>query len=575
MDKKQTLDQQFETWEEEKASLLFRLKEAEKAQTKLEAKLAANQKILDVKENVIFLSTQKLQEKEESLKKTAAQVQEQEQTIKVLEEQIDILKDYLRDAKQKRFGRSSEKFPLPLFSFMKDAIFNEEPKDGNAEPQAEDQEKTKEKKPRGKRKSLPENLPRRKEILDLKDNEKVCDCCGLPLHKITEEPSEQIEVIPEQIIVKQTIRVVYGCKGCKKVKSPALPNQLIPKSLATPSLLSYIMNAKYCDHIPFYRQEEIWKRYGIDLDQSTLARWALTVGEKVGPLIELMRRDILTGDYIQADETTVKVLKGKEKGQNSKGYMWVYKTGGNKPSAIVYKYTDTREGENAEDFLNGWRGYLQTDAYGGYMNMENKEIVHSGCMSHGRRKFADIVKTTKQKDTLAHQAIIKIAGLYKIEEEIKDLTPDERKRIRDEKAVPILDQYKKWLDHYAGKVPPKSPIGQAISYSRNNWAELTRYLDDGRLEIDNNATERCIRPFALGRKNWLFMGNPKSAQAAANIYSLIETCKSHNVNSYNYLKDVCEKLADPKIDLSTLISLLPYNWKAPENKPNEKPAPKN
>jgi len=572
MDKKQNLDQQFETWEEEKTALLSRLKEAEKAQTRiteLEAKLAASQKILDIKENVIFLNTQEIKEQEKV-------VQEQGETIKVLEEQIGILKDYLRDAKQKRFGRSSEKvdLPYPQFSFMKDAIFNEEPKDGNQDDSKE--EKEKKTRTRGKRKPLPENLPRKKEIIHLKDEEKVCDCCGLPLHKITDDISEQIEVIPEQIIVKQQIRAVYGCKDCKKVKSAPLPNQLIPKSLATPSLLAYVMIAKYCDHLPFYRQEEIWKRYGIDLDQSTLARWALTVGEKVGPLIELMRRDILTGSYIQADETTVKVLKGKEKAQNSKGYMWVYKTGGNKPSAIVYKYADTREGENAKEFLMGWcGGYLQSDAYSGYKKIEDEGVVHCGCMAHARRKFTDIVKIIKKKDTLAHQALLKIAGLYKIEEEIKDLTPEERKRIRNEKAVPILGEYKKWLDTYAGKVPPQSPIGKAIGYSRNNWAELERYLDDGRLEIDNNATERSIKPFALGRRNWLFMGNPKSAQAAANIYSLIETCKSHHLNPYNYLKDVCEKLAKPKVDLSTMISLLPYNWKPAENNPDEKSASKN
>ena len=563
MDNDQNLEHEFESWEEEKASLLSRLLEAEKSQRKvieLEKTLAAQKKILEVKENVIFLNTQKIQEKE-------AQVLEQEETIKVLEGQIDLLKDYLKAATQKRFGRSSEKMPLPLFSFMKDAIFNEEPKDGNEG----DSKEEKAPRNRGKREPLPSNLPRRKEILDLSDEEKVCECCGLPLHKITEDPSEQIEVIPEQIVIKQQIRIVYGCKDCKTVKSAPLPNQLIPKSLATPSLLAYVMMAKYCDHLPFYRQEEIWKRYGIDLDQSTLARWALRVGEKVGPLIELMRRDILTGDYIQADETTVKVLKGKEKAQNSKGYMWVYKSGGNKPSAIVYKYADTREGAHVQDFLKGWcGGYLQSDAYSGYKTIQDKNVVHSGCMAHGRRKFADIVKITKKKDTLAHQALIKIASLYKIEEEIKDLTSDERKRIRHEKGIPILKGYKEWLDHYAGKVPPKSPIGKAIAYSRNNWAELTRYLDDGRLEIDNNATERCIRPFALGRRNWLFMGNPKSAQAAANIYSLIETCKSHNVNPYNYLKDICEKLAAPKKDLSTLLSLLPYNWKPTETKPLEK-----
>jgi transposase len=565
MDKTVNSNSQIQALEEEKSSLLSRLIEAEKAKIRvadLEEKLAAHQKILEVKENVIFLNTKKLQEQEESLKKSEEALKEKEETIKVLVEDNSILREYIKQAKQAMFGKSSEKasaiYPSLPFTF-KDRIFNEP-------PEKEEEKKEKVKRNRGKRKPLPDHLPREKVILDLPDSEKICDCCGHALHKIRDVTTQQIEIIPEQIIVKEQIRSIYGCKGCSKaIKTAPLPDQIIPKSFATPSLLAYVIISKYCNHLPLYRQEQIWKRYGVDLDQSTLARWIIKIGEKVSPLIELMRRDLLKEDYIQADETTLQVLAEKEKSKNADSYMWVYKTGGDKPSAIIFKYEDTREGKNAKDFLKGFKGYLQTDAYSGYKTIQDEGVIHAGCMAHARRKFADIVKTTKKKDTLAHQAILKISKLYRIEKEIKDLSPNERKERRQKEAIPILNNFKEWLDHYAEKVPPKGPIGKAIAYSRNNWTELTRYLDEGKLEIDNNPTERCVKPFALGRRNWLFAGNVKGAEAGANLYSLIETCKSHNLNPYNYMKDILEKLAKPKPDLTTLVSLLPYNWKPTES----------
>ena len=564
MDKKQNSDQQFQTWEEEKVTLLSRLKEAEKSKEEVvqlkkslqqkDQELAASQKILGVKENVIFLNTQK--------------IQEQEETIKELNNEVDILKDYLRAAKQKMFGRSTEKvdLPYPQFSFMDDCVFNEEPKDDNKDDSKDEKEKKKRK--RGKRKPLPENLPKKTTIHDLKEEEKICKC-GCELHKIRDDITRKLEVIPQQIFVHEHVRPIYGCKGCSKtIKKASLPHQILPKSMAGESLLAYVACAKYCDHLPFYRQEQIWKRAGIDVDQSSLARWVLAVGHKVAPLIELMKKDILKGNYIQADETTVQVLDEKEEAENSKSYMWVYKSGGNGPSKIIYKYADTRKGLHAKDFLKGWSGYLQTDAYAGYKKLD--KVIHCGCMAHARRKFVEIVKITKKKDTLAHQALLRFKKLYKIEEKIKNLPPDEKKRMRQKEAVPILRSFKEWLDYYSEKVPPQSMIGKAISYSRNNWTELTKYVNEGFLEIDNNATERSVKPFALGRKNWLFMGNPDSAQASANLYSLIETCKSHNLNPYNYLKDIFEKLANPKISLSPPVSLLPYNWKPAENNPDEK-----
>jgi transposase len=315
-----------------------------------------------------------------------------------------------------------------------------------------------------------------------------------------------------------------------------MPSLLLPKSLATPELVAYTIIAKYCDHIPLYRQQRIWDRLDIDMPRSSLCGWLLKVSELCEPLIKLLRQNIISHDYAQADETTVQVLDEVGRSNKTKSYIWCYRGGGEKIS-LVYEYQETRGGYHAEEFLCGFKGYLQSDAYSGY-NFANKDdgIIRVGCMAHARRKFADIIKIAKTNG-LAHESIKFFKALYKIEKEAREtnLSSHGRFTLREEKAKPILTLFKLWLDNHLTKTPVQSKIGEAIRYTISNWELLNNYLNDGHVEIDNNLLENAIRPFAVGRKNWLFMGSPSGAKAGAVFYSLIETCKSNNIEPYQYL----------------------------------------
>ena len=386
------------------------------------------------------------------------------------------------------------------------------------------------------RKPIPKDIPREVIIYDIEEHEKVCGC-GALLVRIGEAISEQIKYLPAKLSVVQHVRPKYACKPCQEnVKIAQMPNLLLPKSLATPELVAYSIIAKYCDHIPLYRQQKIWERLGIDMPRSSLCGWLLKVSELCKPLVMLLRQNIIAYDYAQADETTVQVLDEIGRSNKTKSYIWCYR-GGGIMSSIVYEYQETRGGYHAEAFLSGFKGYLQSDAYAGY-NFANKDssIIRVGCMAHARRKFADIIKIAKTNG-LAHEAIKFFKALYKVEKEARDsnLLPQDRFSLREEKSVPILILFKTWLDSHLTKTPVQSKIGQAIRYTLSNWELLNNFLKDGRVEIDNNLTENAIRPFAIGRKNWLFMGSPSGAKAGAIFYSLIETCKASNTEPYQYL----------------------------------------
>jgi transposase len=362
-------------------------------------------------------------------------------------------------------------------------------------------------------------MPREIIVHDIPQHEKMCRC-GADLICIGEEISEQIKYVPAQLSVVQHVRPKYVCKPCQEnVKISPMPTLLLPKSLATPELVAYTITAKYCDHIPLYRQQAIWDRLGIDMPRSSLCGWLLKVSALCEPLVRLLRENIVRYDYTQADETTVQVLDEVGRSNQAKSYLWCYRGGGDKPS-IVYEYQPTRGGYHAEAFLAGFKGYLQSDAYSGYHFADKDHgIIRVGCMAHARRKFADMIKIAKTKG-LAHEAIKFFKALYKIEQEARDkkLTSDQRYLLRIEKAEPILSALKIWLDSSLAKTPVQSKIHEAIRYTLTNWALLNNYLKDGRIEIDNNQIENAIRPFAIGRKNWLFMGSPSGAKAGAIFY---------------------------------------------------------
>jgi len=471
------------------------------------------------------------------------------------------LMDYLRLSKQNRFGSKSEKVSDDEGTLMLPGIgqvFDE------ASVEAEPKKAPKKRAAQGGRKPLPDNLPRTEVTHDIQEHEKVCPC-GNALHCIGKEESEQLEVIPAQVKVIKNVRLKYGCKACEDTIILAkMPPQALPKSMAGPGLLAHILVSKYDDHLPIYRQAEIWERAGVDLDCTTMGRWVMSCGDLLMPLVDLMKQDIVASGSVQADETGVQVMNEKGRKNKSKSFMWVFKTVGDKNSKIVYHYSPSRSSDVISSFLSGFEGYLQSDGYKAYTKFAAESphnIINIGCWAHARRQFVEITKVAAKKG-VAFGAIQFIGELYKIEGEAKaeNLSFEEIQERRQKESKPILEELKKFLLDHQDAVPPKGLLGKAISYTLKNWEHLIVYLERGDLEIDNNATERAIRPFAVGRKNWLFKGCVKGAESSAAIYSLIETAKSCGLNPYDYLRDVFIRLPQKISSGESLDDLLPYNW---------------
>lgn len=406
------------------------------------------------------------------------------------------------------------------------------------------------------RKPLPADLPREQVIHDLKEEEKICSC-GTELSRIGEEVTEQLKFIPAQLSVVQHIRPKYACKPCQEtVRIAPMPIFILPKTNATPELLAHTIISKYADHIPLYRQSKIWDRIDIDLPRSTLCSWLIDVSEFCEPLVKLNHQTIIASHYVQADETPFQVLREPGRKDTSQSYLWVYRGG----SSVVFDYQQSRSGYHAEAFLKGLKGYLQTDAYSGYHFVaKNKDIISVGCMTHARRPFAQIAKLAKNEG-LAAKALEFFKSLYAIESYARDHQLDHHARylLRNEKAPPILEEFKKWLTINILKLPKQHQLGKGMHYVLNHWEALTNYLKDGCLEIDNNKIENLIRPLALGRKNFLFMGSPSGAKAGAIFYSLIATCIENGIKPYQYFCMMLNQIRHCKTENDYRL-LLPNN----------------
>lgn len=441
----------------------------------------------------------------------------------------------IRLAKQQRFSPTSEKNILQPDLFDEAGVeLPEEVRDQLSEEEVQVGSYARKKHP--VRKKLPAYLPREVIVHDITEEEKICGC-GEQLVRIGEETSEQLKYIPAKISVVQHVRPKYACKPCQEnVKIAPMPVLLLPKSIATPGLVAHTIISKYCDHLPLHRQEAIWERMEVDMPRSSLCGWVLKVAELCEPLVCQLRRNILAYDYAQADETTVQVLDEVGRDNKKKSYMWCYRSG-EETITIVYEYQETRGGYHAQQFLKDFKGYLQTDAYSGYnWTDDDKNIISVGCHAHARRPFAELAKLNKGTG-LAAEALRFYRKLYQVEKIAREnnLSADARYELRQERSKPVLDNFKVWLDHHLTKTSEQAKIGKAIRYCLNHWIKLNNYLKDGRIEIDNNLIENAIRPFALGRKNWIFMGSPTGAKAGAIFYSLIETCKANNIEPYQYL----------------------------------------
>lgn len=462
------------------------------------------------------------------------------------ERELALLREQLNLALIKRFARSSEKLPPPeqlgLFNEAEALVETAEAEQA-PEPPIEVPAHTR---ARGKRAPLPQYLPRGRITHDLPESEKTCSC-GCTLTPIGEESSEQLDVIPAQVRVLQHVRLKYACRGCEQtIKTAPLPPQPIPKSNASPGLLAHIAVAKYQDALPLARQEQILQRAGIDIPRATTARWMIQLGDRIAPLIQRLREELLAHDIVQMDETRIQVLKEDGRDPSSQSYMWVQRGGPPGRAVILFHYDPSRAQQPAADLLEGYRGYLQCDGFDVYgaIAAKSPEIRLIGCFAHARRKFHDAHKGQgkNRKPGKAKQALDLIARLYAVEQALKDLDPEARHIQRQIKARPILDEIHAWLEHALPEVPPSTLTGKALTYLANQWPKLIGYLDDGRLEIDNNACERAIRPFVIGRRNWLFADTPAGAHASANLYSLIETAKANGHEPYRYLRHLFTQL---------------------------------
>jgi len=410
------------------------------------------------------------------------------------------------------------------------------------------------------RPSLPAHLPRENVRLDLEHQE--CPCCGGELHVIGETVSEMLDHVPARLRVIRICRPRYGCRACGTIHQAPAPERPIAKGLASPGLLAHVLVAKYCDHLPLYRQSQIFARHGVEIDRSTLANWVGGTCWWLEPLQARLAAHVFGSTKLFADDTPIPVLD-PGRGRTKTGRLWVYARddrpwSGPEPPAAVYFYSPDRKAERPAAHLQDFRGVLQVDGYAGFERLTAPgDIVLAACWAHARRKFYDLHEATGSP--IAAEALRRIAELYAIEGSIRGRTAEERRHVRNTSARPLIDMMKPWLEMELGRVPPAGPLAEAIRYALARWPALTRFLDDGRIELDNNPVERAIRPIALGRKNHLFAGSDGGAARWAVVASLLATAKLNNVEPFAYLKDVLERMSNGH-PMTKLGELLPWNW---------------
>jgi transposase len=455
-------------------------------------------------------------------------LEEAQQKIEWFEEQIKLWR-------QRKFGKQSEKLDqqLEIIFDADETISDDSSKETNPPAATETIAYTRQKKSKG-RKINTSKLFRVREVHDLPEEQKNCHCCGGQLHKVRDEVTETLETIPEQKYVVEHIQPQYACRQCETMISAKKETNPILKCMAGASLLTEVIVNKYQYHLPLYRQSQIFKSTGIDIPDNTLGNWVMQAGEALCDLDQALYAEILLSSYLQVDETPVKVLKPEKK-----GYMWSYLSPLTDHRLIRFRFDLTRRGEVVERDLDSFEGLLQTDGYSGYNTVRKAELIIAfGCLSHCRRKFVEVIKIGSTKSVgKAEEALNYFGQLYEIEDKARKekLSYEERKALREKEAIPIIEKFDVWIHEAETQVPPGSHIGKAISYTLKQWPYVMKYVHYGEVEIDTNWVENQIRPFALGRRNWLFIGNERSAQIGALFYSLIQSAKLNNLNPKIYL----------------------------------------
>jgi transposase len=501
--------------------------------------------------------------------------QAKDQKIAELETKIAWFEEQFRLAQHRQFGASSEQSP----SGQETLVFNEAEAIADATPAEVELEKISyvRRKKKGQRETNLEDLPVRETKYELPEQEQICPQCSGALHEMGTEVTNKIETIPATVVLHKHIRYKYACRHCQveetttPIVTASMPAQAFPNSLASPSAVAHIMTQKFVMGLPLYRQEQQFERQDFELSRQTMANWMIKGADWITILYDRMHQILLGRDILHADETTLQVLKEEGRAPQTDSYMWLYRTGRGGPPIVLFDYQTGRSGEYPKTFLDGFDGFLHADCYAAYNTLPAQKVTISGCMAHARRKFDEAVKALpaparKNAKGLPQIGMQFFGELYKIEQDLKDATPQQRYDGRIERSKPVLDRFKVWLDDLAPKVLPKGALGMAFAYCRNNWVKLTNYLLDGRLEIDNNRAERSIRPFVTGRKNWLFANTPRGANASAVIYSIVETAKENRLDPFKYLAYLFETM--PNIDTTdqrAVARLLPWAEDLPQD----------
>lgn len=501
-----------------------------------------------------------------------AEYEAQQAKIAKLESRVEVLMEALRLAQHKLFGASSEKSDEAVMEQMS-YLFNEAEVFAPTEEEAtvtvpEHERRKKHKKHEYTLDSIPEGMPTKQVEHRLEGEALVCPKCGETMTEIGKEIVRTLEIEPAKFIVREDIYFTYACQTCNKedietpvVKTPREKN-IIPGSFATPEAIAHIMTQKFVMGSPLYRQEQELNRRGIKLSRQTMSNWILRAAEDyLTPVYERLHQELLTREVLHADETTLQVLHEPGKKPQSQSYMWLYRTSGDTDRPIaLYEYQPGRGAKHPKEFLDGFTGYLHTDGYQAYHNLP-EEITVVGCWAHARRKFDEAMKSLpkgKAKSSSAAQGLAYCDLLFKLEDGFAELTAKERYEARLEQAKPVLGAMLAWAN--VRTAAPKSALGKALTYLKEQWPYLTNYLRDGRLELDNNRAERSIKPFVIDRKNFLFANTPKGATGSAVIFSLIQTALENKLDPYRYLTWLMKTANNADLaDEAIVQSLLPWN----------------
>jgi transposase len=470
-----------------------------------------------------------------------------------LQDHVHQLSHQLDWFKRHVFGKRSEKLPDNAAQLSLLAQIDPMEQKGSEQPVIEIPAHSRKKHPG--RTKLPQEFPRKRE--EYYPAEKTCSGCSKELTRIGQDVTEVLEYQPASLFICEHVSVKYACSCCKeKIYAGQIPvdAQVADGGRAGASLAAHVITAKYADHLPLHRQERIFLRHGIKLSRSTLCDWVAQGAQVLEPVYNALKKEILATGYVQADETPVKV-QGDANGI-LRGQLWGIRSG--VKAMTAFRYDESRSAEAASELLGEFEGYIQTDAFAGYNNLftaDGAKRKQLGCWAHVRRKFFEAQNASAIR---AQQMLLLIRQLYAIERDVKKEPPEEKQRVRAECALPVLSEIKQCLDYWITDELPKSPLFAAVQYALNQWPELVRYTEDGRLRIDNNAIEQEIRPIAVGRKNWLFCGSHAGATRAALLYSLVNTCRLNAIDPFAYISDVIRKVRrghDP-------TSLTPIAWKA-------------